>query len=215
MNATDQPSERRHHRPRPLTLLLAALLLLAVAAHELTSHPGAAAQPPGAATSTGETESDTLTYDFVACVDTTYGEPDPIYEYDVAEDSDSTGWQVTEPLDENKRFVWVVRAFDGYEYSDWTGAYQYAFFVNSIPEAPLPFKALYPPDTGGMPVFTMLPEFWWQRARDYDPFDTVHYRLEVSIDSLFNFVYDVDSVYGEYYTQPGAIDVLMTRTAVK
>ncbi len=139
-------------------------------------------------------DGDPLTYDFFCVVDTTYGEPDPIYEYGVPEGTDSTGWQVTELLHENWRYTWVVRAFDGQDSSDWTGAYDYTFFVNTTPEPPFTFKALYPPDTGGTPVFDMLPEFWWQAARDYDPFDTVRYRLEISTDSTFTTMYAVDSI---------------------
>ena len=35
--------------------------------------------------------------------------------YDVPEVTDSTGWQVTGLLDENKRYFWNVRAYDSYE----------------------------------------------------------------------------------------------------
>ena len=141
-----------------------------------------------------DAESDTLTYDFFCDVDTTYGEPDPITGYDISEGTDSTGWQVTEVLHENWRYVWVVRAFDGYEYSDWTDGYEYTFFVNATPEPPTAPQAQYPPDTGGMPVYDMLTYFYWAPSFDPDPLDTVRYKLEIAIDSAFNFVYTVDSL---------------------
>ncbi len=141
-----------------------------------------------------DAESDTLTYDFFCDVDTTYGEPDPITGYDISEGLDSTGWQVTEALHENWRYTWVVRAFDGYEYSDWTGAYEYTFFVNATSEPPTAPQAQYPPDTPELPVFEMLPTFLWSQSTDPDPLDTVYYRLEIAVDSAFNDVYTVDSL---------------------
>lgn len=147
-----------------------------------------------------DAEGDALTYDFFCCVDTTYGEPDPIYEYDIAEGTDSTGWQVTEPLDENKRYGWIVRAYDGYEYSDWTASYEYMFFVNGTPEPPAAPQAQYPPDTSGLPVFDMLTYFYWSPSNDPDPLDTIRYKLEVSMDPGFTFVNTIDSLMSTPYT---------------
>jgi hypothetical protein len=147
-----------------------------------------------------DAEGDALTYDFFCCVDTTYGEPDPIYEYDIAEGTDSTGWQVTEQLEENKRYGWIVRAYDGYEYSDWTASYEYMFFVNGTPEPPTAPQAQYPPDTSGLPVFDMLTYFYWSPSNDPDPLDTVRYKLEVSIDPGFTFVNTIDSLMSTPYT---------------
>lgn len=147
-----------------------------------------------------DAEGDALTYDFFCCVDTTFGEPDPIYEYDVAEGTDSTGWQVKEPLDENKRYWWMVRSYDGYEYSDWTDLFTTTFFVNGTLEPPTAPQAQYPPDTSGLPVFDMLTYFYWSPSSDPDPLDTVRYKLEVSIDPGFTFVNTIDSLTSTPYT---------------
>jgi|GEM_PF-3554675 len=147
-----------------------------------------------------DAEGDTLTYDFFCDVDTTYGEPDPIIGYGIPEGTDSTGWQVTEVLHENWRYTWVARAFDGYEYSDWTDGYEYTFFVNATPEPPTAPQAQYPPDTSGLPVFDMLTTFLWSASFDPDPMDTVYYTLEIATDSTFNFVYTVDSLDSPPFT---------------
>ncbi len=147
-----------------------------------------------------DAEGDPLTYDFFCVVDTTYGEPDPINGYDVPEGTDSTGWQVTELLDENKRYFWNVRAYDSYEYSEWTDLFSSTFFVNETPEPPTEFLAQFPPDTGGMPVWDMLTYFYWNPAYDPDPFDIVRYKLEVASDSNFTFVNTIDSIDNTPYT---------------
>ncbi|MFH1374358.1 MAG: hypothetical protein ABII79_11230 [bacterium] len=147
-----------------------------------------------------DAEGDTLTYDFLVDVDTLYGEPDPVLGYGIPEGEDSTGWQVTESLDENKRYVWIVRAFDGYEYSDWTGGYEYTFFVNNTPEPPTTPQAQFPPDTSGLPVFDMLPTFLWAESTDPDPLDTVRYKLEIAVDSTFIFVNTIDSIESVPFT---------------
>jgi len=152
-----------------------------------------------------DAEEDALTYDFVCVVDTAHGEPDSIYEYGIVEGTDSTGWQVAQSLDENKRYTWAVRANDGYEYSDWAGAYEHTFFVNSTPEPPTAPVTQYPPDTSGLPVFEMLPTFTWSESYDPDPLDTVRYKLEVSIDPNFDFVLTVDSLLTNQYTRTDSL----------
>jgi len=148
--------------------------------------------------STDAEPDDTLTYEFVVANDTTFGEPDPIWEDGVAEDTDSTGWQVTEPLDENWQYYWNCRAFDQYEYSDW-GDPQY-FWVNAVEEAPGDFGAFFPPDTDNAIITDMLTVFWWGEADEPDPLDSVYYTLYISIDSNFNFVNTIDSIWTNIYT---------------
>jgi len=147
-----------------------------------------------------DAESDALAYDFFCTVDTTYGEPDPVEAFDIPEGTDSTAWQVSQPLHENWRYWWRARAYDGYEYSEWTDLFASAFFVNSTPEPPTMPDPAYPPDTGNMPVFNMLPTFLWSECTDPDPLDTVRYKLEVSIDPGFTFVQIVDSLPGASHT---------------
>jgi len=147
-----------------------------------------------------DADGDPLSYDFFCVMETIYGEPDPIDGYEIFEGIDSTGWQVTVPLVENKRYFWRVRAYDGYEYSDWTDISSSTYFVNETPEPPSAFNVLYPPDTGNMPVFDMLTNFLWSQSFDPDPLDTVKYKFEMAIDSKFSFVNTIDSIENTSYT---------------
>jgi len=144
-----------------------------------------------------DAEGDTLTYDFSGFHDTDCVAP-IIDLVGVPETPDSTGGQVIESLGESCIYWWSARAFDGYEYSDWSPSE--TFVVNATPEPPLSFQALYPPDTGGLPVFNMLTEFWWERSYDPDPLDTIRYKLEIAVDSNFTFVLTIDSIDDESYT---------------
>ena len=153
-----------------------------------------------------DAESDTLTYDFIVVEDTTYGEPDPIEVFGVPEGIDSTGWQVSESLHENWRYFWNVRAFDGYEYSEWTDPLSSAFFVNGTPEPPSAPTAISPPDTSGLSVFDMLPTFLWSQSFDSDPFDTVRYKLDIAMDSNFTYVNTIDSLPSYIYTLTDSLE---------
>jgi len=148
--------------------------------------------------STDGEPDDTLTYEFVVANDTTFGEPDPIWDDSVAEGTDSTGWQVTEPLNENWQYFWSARAFDQYEYSDWSETE--TFWVNAIEETPGDFETFYPPDTDDVIITDMLSLFWWGEADESDPLDSVYYTLYISIDSDFNFVNTIDSIWTNLYT---------------
>ena len=86
-----------------------------------------------------DAESDSLVYDYVIAIDTTFGEPDPILGYGISEQTDSTGWQVAEPLTENYRYWWNARAYDGYEYSDWSEPMLGEVWINVYEEAPTAF----------------------------------------------------------------------------
>ncbi len=148
--------------------------------------------------STDAETDDTLTYEFVVANDTTFGEPDPIYEDGITEGTDSTGWQVTEPLNENWHYFWSARAFDQYEYSEWSESQ--TFWVNAVEEAPSAFQANYPPDTGYTHIVDMLTNFWWVPSQEYDPLDSVYYTLCIALDSNFNFVNTIDSIWATEYT---------------
>ncbi|MCP4569795.1 MAG: hypothetical protein GY841_19625 [FCB group bacterium] len=112
---------------------------------------------------------------------------------DIPEQIDTTGWQVDPPLFDNWIYFWSARAFDGYEYSDMS-SYR-TFWVNAIEEPPSPFDLSWPPDTGWSQVYQFPTTFWWGMSHDYDPFDSVYYRLEIAIDSEFTFVATYDSIY--------------------
>jgi len=144
-----------------------------------------------------DAEGDTLVYDFVAAVDTAFGEPELYQGENIPEGEDSTGWQIDEPLHENWHYWWKARAFDGYEYSDWSESEM--FWINAVEEIPDTFRVYYPPDTSSGIVYDMLPDFIWSGSHDNDPFDSVHYSLYLSTDSEFVFFSQVDSIWEPYY----------------
>jgi len=144
-----------------------------------------------------DAEGDPLTYDFSGFHDTDCVAP-IIDLTGVPQTPDSTGGQIIEPLGESCIYWWSARAFDGYEYSE--GSPTETFVVNATPEPPSAPEGIYPPDTSGLPVFDMLPEFQWSPSYDPDPLDTVRYKLEIAIDSAFNFVYTVDSIVSTIFT---------------
>ncbi len=136
-------------------------------------------------------ENDTLTYDFHVVNHSMWGPPMPIDDSDIIQGSDSTGWTVTSPLNENWRYLWSARAFDQYEKSSWSGSWE--FYVNAVEEPPLPFSLVKPPDTAGNIMYNMLPYFYWGISIDPDPLDRVHYSLYLALDSNFQFVRIIDS----------------------
>jgi len=148
--------------------------------------------------STDGEPDDTLTYDYVIANDTAFGEPDPIWDDSITEGTDSTGWQVTEPLNENWHYFWSARAFDQYEYCDWSETQ--TFWVNAVEESPGDFETFYPPDTDEVIITDMLSLFWWGEAVEPDPLDSVYYTLLISLDSNFNFVNTIDSIWTNLYT---------------
>ena len=138
-----------------------------------------------------DAEGDPLTYDFGGFHDTDCASGGANIDLiGVAETPDSTGGQIADPLAENCYHWWHARAFDGYEYSDWA-PYSH-FFVNGLQEPPAATSCLGPIDDSL--VYSLNPELFWNRAYDPDPFDTVRYRLTVSIDSNFQFVRTIDSL---------------------
>jgi len=147
-----------------------------------------------------DSENDSIRYDFLVVIDTNYGSPDSQFILGIVEETDSTSGQVQTPLQENKRYYWQARSFDGYEFSSWTDPFLTSFYVNSTLEPPSAPEPQYPPDSSGLPVFEMLSQFEWALSIDPDPLDIVRYKLEVAIDSTFNFVYTVDSIILPPYT---------------
>ncbi|MBN2226825.1 MAG: right-handed parallel beta-helix repeat-containing protein [candidate division Zixibacteria bacterium] len=167
------------------------------ALHPLDDDICTATQPTLYLSNSLDAEGDTLVYDFMAVVDTAFSEPDPYLGENIAEGEDSTGWQIDEPLHENWRYWWQVRAFDGYEYSDWSDSIP--FWINAVEEAPDTFRVYYPPDTSSGIVYNMLSDFIWSGSSDNDPFDSVHYSLYLSTDSQFVFFTQIDSIWEPYY----------------
>jgi len=100
---------------------------------------------------------------------------------DVVEQSAATGWTVDIPLTEDEQFFWRVRAYDGYEYSDWSDTA--SFWVNAVNQAPQAFSLFSP--VNGDTVLVSQPLMVWDEAIDSDPNDFVLYTLQVTTDSTF------------------------------
>lgn len=138
-----------------------------------------------------DTDGDSLLYDIVGHHDSTC--PGPILEISgLSPWPDSTGTTFWLTLGENCRYWWKVRAFDGFEYSAWSPFAE--FYVDDTPEPPLYPTPLNPPEIPGRPVYDLQPVFQWSKAFDFDPNDTVRYRLEVSENQNFTFVKRIDSL---------------------
>lgn len=155
-------------------------------------------------------EGDSLTYDFYGIRDTSTGWKDaaPIEGYGIAEGEDSTGFTVSAPLVDNSHYWWQVRAFDGYEYSEWTDLLVSSFWVNANSQAPSAPVCLTPPepDAPSAIIYDLTPDFCWSQAYDSDPFDTVRYKLNVALDQNFVFSTLVDSFTDTCYSWTDSLE---------
>jgi len=128
-----------------------------------------------------------------------------IHEFDIPEDEGDYTTIITElSLEENSRYWWRVKASDYYEESAFSDPE--TFFLNEENTAPGNFDLILPPDTSGVAVETLTPTFTWASSSDPDPFDTVHYNLYVSIDSLFQFVHSVSGLDDTHYEYIDSLD---------
>ncbi len=153
------------------------------------------------AQNSSDAEADTITYVFELYEDfnlNTLIEADST----VIEQADSTGWAPLAPLAENSAAYWRVKAFDGFEYSDWSETR--LFWVNATNSAPAAFTLDAPSDSTR--VYDMLPTFRWQSSGDNDPGDSALYRLSVAIDSGFAFVATVDSLSDTFFIWVDSLD---------
>ncbi len=153
------------------------------------------------AQNSSDAEADTITYIFELYEDynlNTLIESDST----VAEQLDSTGWAPSFPLTENSVGYWRVKAFDGFEYSDWSATR--LFWVNAANSAPTAFTLDAPSNSARL--FDMLPTFRWQSSGDNDPGDSALYKLSVAIDSGFGFVAVVDSIADTFFTWTDSLD---------
>lgn len=121
-------------------------------------------------------DADVLTYEVRVMKDAAV-----VYEQaGIAESAGGSEVTVATALEENTRFEWQVRANDGQAVSDWSAVG--SFYVNAVNE---------PPTVVGLtaPLAEMSLDgsghFIWTDATDPDPFDTLSYRLEVSVDADF------------------------------
>ncbi len=147
-------------------------------------------QPVLAVELSTDAENDSITYD-VELFDDTLSAP-LTTGYDIEASGLTAAWGVDIALQENQHYFWRARAFDQFEYSDWTGCED--FWMNTQGESPAMPDLSYPPDTGNMPVFNLLPTFLWSECADPDPLDTVRYKLEIAHDSNFDYVNTIDSL---------------------
>jgi hypothetical protein len=141
--------------------------------------------------------------DLIGYVYTVYADSETIVTSSEAieQEPDSTGWMVDVALDDNDQYFWTAQAGDGYEFSDWCELQ--SFQVNATEEIPAAFDLIYPPDTGWSQVTEFPTLFWWHESFDNDPFDSIYYRLQVSIDPEFTFVATYDSLYVTCCALPG------------
>ncbi len=151
-----------------------------------------------------DAELDTLTYDFIAYHDTDCVFGPPIDVQDYPETPDSTGLLVDLTTAENCFYCWRARAFDGYEYGEWSD-YE-CFNISGTPEAPATPVLISPVDQSNGILYDMRPEFFWSWCPDPDPGDTVLYKVELAIDSNFSFVMTVDSLAENRYTPDDSLE---------
>ncbi|WP_221248986.1 FG-GAP-like repeat-containing protein [Desulfuromonas versatilis] len=98
----------------------------------------------------------------------------------VAAAQDPASVKVSSPLEENAAYSWRVRAFDGIDYSDWSGLQ--SFVVNAQQEAPTAPELVAP--LGGE-TRSGAESLNWQASSDPDPSDRVSYKLEISPSADF------------------------------
>ncbi len=131
-------------------------------------------------------EGDTVTYYFELFYDSSLSVP-VTASGEVAQGSPTTAWTVDLPLEEDHRYYWRGRVFDGYEYSDYTEVK--SFWVSLINHDPAAFDLIVPAD--GDTVDTFHPHFVWSASSDIDPGDDIRYTLQVAEDSLFEVYQEV------------------------
>lgn len=151
-----------------------------------------------------DAENDTLFYDFQVFRDSMLTDlaAEGVH---VAEtkNPDSTTWTVSPPLIDNRFYYWHARAFDGYEYSRWSS---FRFFIaNNANEPPTAPWILDPPDSSGPILYNRKPRLRWWMSTDPDPYDQIHYRVQLATDSLFVFRWQQDSAWGNWTSPPDSL----------
>jgi hypothetical protein len=120
----------------------------------------------------------------------------------VPQQPDSTGWILPAFLSENEIYYWRCRAWDGYEYSAWPPGW--FFSVDAMPEAP-GNPSLVSPTGEDLILYDMRPTFSWTAVTDPDPFDQVHYRLELSLNQNFTLAVPFDGLTEASYQLPDSL----------
>jgi hypothetical protein len=96
----------------------------------------------------------------------------------------ATSWVLPANLNDNSRYWWRARAFDGTLYSPWSQA---QFFVNTFNDPPDMFPLLSP--ASGAELALTQPVLSWASAHDKEG-DAVTYSVYVYSDTTLNTVYD-------------------------
>jgi len=143
-----------------------------------------------------DADGDQLTYDLQVYLD---GELQylALSQAGVEQQPDSTSYSWGATMPENQPLWWRCRAFDGFEYSDWSPLTM--FYVDGNPEAPTQPEGTAPIADSYSILYEMLPAFEWTEASDPDPLDQVHYKLELALDPGFVFHSDIDGIQGLSY----------------
>lgn len=159
--------------------------------------------PVLAITNSADAESDVVTYEFQVCADSDHTI--------LVASADSlsgvqprTSWATTPQLTDNEIYWWRARAFDGYEHSLWSGG-RY-FLVNVTQEPPSQPVLLDPPASGNFPVFDLRPTLHWVASSDPDPLDTVRYRVDLSLNSIFQPPSSYENIMADSLVLPDSLD---------
>ena len=106
----------------------------------------------------------------------------------------SPSWTVTNfsSKEENMSYSWLVRSYDGFEYSTYSD--RGYFYFNEVNEQPNLFRLLNSkPDSSN----NLNYEFSWEKTTDPDPLDTVEYILSIGseISNLKTYEVGSDTTY--------------------
>jgi hypothetical protein len=123
-----------------------------------------------------DANGDIISYDFELFYDQEYTLPVDSH-YDLVQCEPTTGWVISQDLEDNKHYFWRVRANDGIAYSLWTYG---RFFVNPVNDAPGVFCISSPAD--GRSSDSLRPVLETTNSVDMDE-DVLTYRFEVYSDS--------------------------------
>jgi immune inhibitor A len=115
---------------------------------------------------------------------------------DQPEGSGSSSWTVDVSLIDDKEYYWRVRAFDSYEYGEWSQSA--SFWVNSVNVAPAAFSLLLPADTEVLSE--MMPTFHWSNSSESDPYDSFQYVFIIDTDSGFTGADTISGLTDSVYT---------------
>jgi predicted outer membrane repeat protein len=147
-------------------------------------------------------ESDIVAYDFEL-----FEDPDAIQSilggYNINEGYGDTEWMVEIPLNDNEQYFWKTRAFDQYEYSEWSGFE--SFWINSEESPPAEFYTLLPENDPNGIIYDMFPTFYWSDASYPDPPTTTSYTLIISTDEDFNIVSTAANIVDTSFILPHSL----------